>query len=337
MPAREQDARPVGLAGAAAVSDRPGGIAGIAGTGGRPGRLGVAVSLVVWATVVARVFSTGPPEHLVPWYAGGLLAFVAVQLLVLWRPALPVTVLYVGFGLQAAVVLVMLSFDPRVDFLTALLALEAYQAAVLFAGRTRYVWVGVLLGLIAVSLVLGLGLLEGLALAFVPMAVGLVLAMFAVASRDLEAARAASEEMVADLREAQRGLEAYAGQVEELAALEERSRVALELEESVSATLDEVLDATRTVRAASVAPHAAAAPHEANAPHAAAAPHEASAPPGEANAAPGEASAALERLQALTQQALAQMRRVIAELRPPSGSAAGVDRPAASDAAGADA
>ncbi|MEE4276689.1 MAG: histidine kinase [Thermoleophilia bacterium] len=296
----------VGSGDGAGGGGRPGGLAGIAGGGGRPGRLGSIVALVVWATVVVRVFATDPPAHLIPWYAGGLLVFAAVQIFVLWRPALPVALLYVAFGLQAAVVLVMLAFNPNVDFLTALLALEAYQAAVLFSGRTRYVWVGLLLGLIAVALVLGLGVLEGLALAFVPMAVGLVLAMFAVASRDLEAARAASERMVADLREAHASLEAYAGQVEELAAIEERARVAQELEASVSATLDEVLAATRAVREASGA-----------ADEPSAVPDAADAAPDLARAAPDEASAALERLQALTQEALAQMRRIIAELRPP--------------------
>jgi signal transduction histidine kinase len=306
---------PVEDSGAAVVAGRPGGIAGIAGAGGRLGRLGIIVALVVWATVVARVLTTGPPAELIPWYLGGLLVFAVVQMFVLWRPALPVTILYVAFGLQAALVLVMLSFNPNVDFLTALLALEAYQAAVLFSGRTRYVWVGVLLGLIAVALVLGLGLLEGLALAFVPMAVGLVLAMFAVASRDLEAARAASEQMVADLRAAQRGLEAYAGQVEELAALEERGRVARELDASVAATLDEVLVATRAVREAAEAAARTAG--------ARAAADEASGARDDTGDVPDAASAALERLQTLTQQALAQMRRVIAELRPPAGERAG--------------
>jgi signal transduction histidine kinase len=299
------------------ASDRLGGVAAISGAGGRPGLAGNVVALVVWATVVARVFGEGQPADRAIWYAGGLVAFLAIQVLVLWWSDLPVTLLYVAFAVQAAIVLVLLSLDPDVDFLTALLALEAYQAAVLLSGRNRYVWVGLLLALIAVSLVLGLGLLDGLALAFVPMAVGLVLAMFAVASRELEAARVESEAMVADLREAQRRLEEYAGQVEELAAIEERSRVARELESSVSTTLDEALASARDVRVAlgaAGAPRAAGAHHAADTPPAAAAPRE-------------EASALLERLQALTQEALAQMRRVIAELRPPASAAEGAPPP----------
>lgn len=271
-------------------------------------RAGNLVALVVWATVAVRVFVAGPPDGQVPWYVGGLLAFLAIQLLVLWRRTLSVALLYVAFAVQAAVVLVLLSLDPHIDVLTALLALEAFQAAVLLSGRARYVWVGVLLALIAVSLVLGLGLLHGLALAFVPMAVGLVFAMFAVTGRDLEAARARSERMVADLREARANLEAYAGQVGELAAIEERARVAAELEASVSRTIDKALAAARAARAAAAAPGVGM--------------------PGEAAAAPGvgappETSVALERLQGLTQEALAQMRHIVAELRPPSASTPG--------------
>ena len=114
--------------------------------------------------------------------------------------------------------------------------------------------------------------------------------MFAVVSRDLEDAGVASRDMVAELREAQRRLEDFAGQVEELAAIEERSRVALDLETSVSTTLDEVLSTTRRREG------------------------------GAGRAGRGERPT--HRLQALAQQALAQMRRVIAELTAGGGGGA---------------
>jgi signal transduction histidine kinase len=195
--------------------------------------------------------------------------------------------------------LVLLSLDPEQDILSGLLALECYQAAVSLDGRPRVVWVAVLVALIPVSLVVATGWLDGLSVSFVPMAASIVLSMFVVVGRDLEVAGAESRAMVAELREAQRGLEVYAGQVEELAVIEERSRVAQDLEASVSTTLGEVLATTRTVKGV--------------------------------QDAPAEAGALLERLQALTQQALAQMRRVIAELRPPAGAAAEAGSPASPD------
>ena len=84
--------------------------------------------------------------------------------------------------------------------MTTLLVLECYEAAVVLAGNTRLVWVGFLVATIGCSLVLELGPIHGLALALIPMAAGIVLAMFAVVGRELEAARATSAGMVADLR-----------------------------------------------------------------------------------------------------------------------------------------
>jgi len=264
---------------------------------GRPAALGSVAALVVWAGVLARVLVETDDSELIPWYLGGLALFLVVHVAVVRWP-LPTPLLHLAFALQAALVLVLLSLNPNHDILTALLALECYQAAVVFSGRARLAWVVGLVSLMPVSLVMGTSWLSGLSEAFVPMAGGVVLAMFAVVSRDLEDARVASRDMVAELREAQRRLEDYAGQVEELAAIEERSRVALELKASVSTTLAEVGAVTRSAR--------------------------------DARGDPDEASALLERLQALAQQALAQMRRVITELRPPSGEAA-VDTGAVTD------
>ena len=107
--------------------------------------------------------------------------------------------------------------------MTTLLVLECYEAAIVLAGNTRLVWVVLLVVTIGCSLVLELGPIHGLALALIPMAAGVVLAMFAVAGRELEAARATSAGMVADLQAARQRLQDYAGQVDELAAIEERS------------------------------------------------------------------------------------------------------------------
>lgn len=256
---------------------------------GRPATLGSVAALVVWAGVLTRILVETDDAELIPWYVGGLALFLVLHVSVLRWP-LSAPLLHLAFALQAALVLVLLSLNPSHDILTALLALECYQAAVVFAGRARLAWIAGLVSLIPVSLVMGTGWLSGLSEAFVPMAAGVVLAMFAVVSRDLEDAGVASRDMVAELREAQRRLGDYAGQVEELAAIEERSRVALELEVSVSTTLAEFSAVTRAAR--------------------------------DARGEPDEASALLERLQALAQQALAQMRQIIAELRPPSGETA---------------
>jgi len=272
--------------------------------GDRPGGVALAIVVVVWAAVAVRVYTSMHPA-MWPWtpmglrgpaYAAGLVAFLVICLVVLVRPPRAAGLLHLIFALQAALVLVLLALNPDFDFLTLLFVLECYQAAFVFAGRTRVVWVATLVALIGASLVLQLGPIHGLALALVPMAAGIVLTTYGIVSRELEADRATSEHMVADLQAGRRQLEVYAGQADELAALDERSKLADELQESVSGTL---------ARARSAAAAARGSLDD-----------------------PGEAAAQLERLQTLTQQALAQMRRIITDLRPATGETATAETPA---------
>jgi signal transduction histidine kinase len=271
-------------------------VAGAAGAGDAaaaregPGRIGLAFAIVLWTTVVVRALTEAADPGLRPWYVVGLTAFLVIALIVLLHRGLSAAPLHVAFGLQAALVLVLLSLDPEVDFVTALFVVQCYQAAVVFHGRTRLVWVIALVALIGVSLVGQLGPVRGLAFALSYMAAGIVIPTYVVASRELETSREKSQRMVGDLQAAQRQLEVYAGQVEELAAIEQRSRLAHELDESVSLTLSGVVSATRAAESLLDESDAAAAE--------------------------------LERLQAMTQQALAQMRQVIAELRPRPAEAA---------------
>ena len=252
-------------------------------------RVGLVAVTVGWAAVLARALILSGPD-LRRAYVIGMVPFLAMLLVVVVRRPRTTPALHIVFAAQAAIVLVLYALDTDHDFLTTLLVLECYEAAVVFAGSTRLVWIALLVAAIGGSLVLAIGPLHGLALALIPMAAGIVLAMFAVAGGELEAARVQSAAMVADLRVAQEQLQIYAGQVDELAAIEQRSRLARELQASVSGTLAGALEASAATRASLDDPDAA--------------------------------TSQLERLQALTQQALAQMRRIIAELRPPASAEA---------------
>ena len=239
--------------------------------------------LVVWAAILARTLGLADASEW-PWYIAGFSAFLAILLWVVLRRPLPGPLTHVAMVVQVAIVLVLLAIDPDRDFVTVLFVLQCYQAAVAFPALPRTVWVVALTGLIGGSLVLELGLVRGLALGLVPMAAGVVLSTYVVANRELEEERAAAELLVTELQSAQDRLREYAGQADELAALEQRSRVAGELDESVARTLAEVLDAGAAARGLLGEPQLAAPQ--------------------------------LERLQEQTKQALAQMRRIITELRP---------------------
>jgi len=133
-----------------------------------------------------------------------------------------------------------------------------------------------------------LGPFRGLGLAMTTMAVAIAFPALAVASREIELARADSQKMVADLEATHQRLEEYAAQADELAVMEERNRLARELLDSVSQAMFSILLATRSAQIMQ-------------------------------QKDPDGVPAQLEQLQALTQEALVRMRGFIAELRPKTG------------------
>jgi signal transduction histidine kinase len=195
--------------------------------------------------------------------------------------------LHLYFVVQSAIILAMLALQPELDFVTALYVLLCYQTALVFPSPTRWVWVGVFTALTGGSLMFYLEPLKGLALGLIPGAVGVVLAAYATVSEEIEQARATSQAMLAELQETQRQLQSYAGQVEDLAAVEERNRLARELHDSVSQTIFSI---TLNARAGQIL-------LERN---------------------PAGVKPQLEQLQELTQNTLAQMRGLIAQWRPKS-------------------
>ena len=254
----------------------------------RPNRIGVIAIYLAFVAGNARALVLTADRGLWPWYLGLHAVFLILFTVVLWRPALPAELLHVYFSFQSVIILVLLSLNPELDFVTTLFVLLCYQAALVFAGRTRWFWISVFILLIGASLMFYLGLLRGLALGLTPMAIGIILPAYVTTNREIEAARATSQAMLSELEETHRQLEAYAGQVEELAAMEERNRLARELHDSVSQTTFSLLLATRSAQILLERDPARVRPQ-------------------------------LEQLQELTQNALAQMRSLIAELRPKTG------------------
>jgi hypothetical protein len=184
-------------------------------------------------------------------------------------------------------VVLLLLLDRDFSYVTALYIPLSYQAAVVFGGRIRWLWVGALVLLTAVSLVATWGLLHGLGLALTIMAFAVVVPVLAVASQQIEAARAESRTMVDDLQETHQRLKKYAAEVEDLAVLEERNRLARELHDSVSQAMFGIQLATRSAQIMRTKD-------------------------------PEAVRAQIEQLQVLTQDALARMRGFISELRPKS-------------------
>jgi signal transduction histidine kinase len=268
-------------------ADRPGAPPRASSGARRPGRrlpvILVVALFLASAGLAARLLVSIEGGEDFAWYAGLLAVFFVLYSVVWVFPRIPIAVVHVILGVQCLVVLVLLLLEPEFDYLTALFVPLAYQAAVVLRGRDRWLWVIGILPLIVLPLTITLGL-RGLGLALIPMAVTVAVAALAAASQDIEAARAQSARMVAELEANHRRLERYVAEVESLAAVEERNRLVRELHDSVSQAMFAVLLATRSADIM-------------------------------LEKDPRSVTTQLEQLRDLTQEALARMRGFIAELR----------------------
>ena len=252
----------------------------------KPSRAGVIALYLIYAAEVARTL-TSPRIEDEGWYVALFLLFLVLFTAVLWRPDIPRALLHLYLIAQCAITLALLARNPELDFVTALFPFLAYQAALVFPSRTRWVWVGILFALTGGSLMVFLDPIRGLALSLTTMAFCIVLPAFVVANEQTEHARAASQALVAELQTTHERLQAYADQAEELSTIEERTRLARELHDSVSQTMFSIILNTRSTQIL-------------------------------LERDPTRLRPQLEQLQGLTQNALAQMRSLIAELRPKS-------------------
>ncbi len=251
----------------------------------RPGRLSIVAIYLFFAAQVARTLTSPDRADRTSEYAVLFALFFLLLTVVLWRPDLRPALRHGYLLAQCVLTVTLLSLNPKIDSITALFIVLTYQAALFFSGPTRWVWITALTLMIAVPLVIFLGPLRGLSAAFLPMAVAVVLPAIVAANEEIEHARLQSERLVAELDKTHRQLQAHAAQVEELAGLEERNRLARELHDSVSQSIFAITLNTRSAQML-------------------------------LERDPQQVRQHLEQLQALTQSALTRMRQLIAARRP---------------------
>jgi signal transduction histidine kinase len=267
--------------------------------------IGLIVTLLATLAQLARASAMLDEGDSLRWYAIPMAVYLALCAWVLLRPPVRRWPRHLALAAQTFIVAWLIGLDPELDFMTSLFVPLAFEAALLFSPLTAWCWVATLAAMTGGSLMLYLGPLRGLALALVSMAAGIVLAAFAVVARELEEARRQSQRTLEELAATHARLQEYAEKAVELAATEERDRVARGLNDSVARTVEDILDAARAGRALLGGGRGGAAAHAADE------------PPGDARQA--EAGHLLAALQARTQRALAEMRALIAELRPAEG------------------
>jgi len=248
---------------------------------------GVIALFVLCAAVVGRTlyFAYTDMPALFPPYLGSALVFLILFVLVLWRHDLPVGVLHFYFLFQSIIVIYLMFLPPHLDFIDVLFVLLSYQVALVFTGRSLWMWAGIFIALTLGILIHWMGVSFGIAYSMTPIVGCIVFPVYVIANREQELARAQSQQILDELQEKHQQLELLASQVEQIAAIEERNRLARELHDSVSQTMFSIILNT----------HATQILLERD---------------------PDRVRSQLVQLQGLAQDALAEMRSLIAQLRP---------------------
>jgi len=235
----------------------------------------------------ARLLASVDDRSLFPWYAALVTVFFILFSLVWALPRLHPAALHLILVLQSAAIVALFLLNTEHDYVADLFVVLAFQAAVVFRGWARRLWIVFFIVLMFVPPMVLLSPLHGLGLALTRTAIAIALTALAVSSQEIESARDESREMLGRLEVANAELKRYAAEVEDLAALQERNRLARELHDSVSQAMFSIL---LTVRSTELMREKGT----------------------------GDVPAQLDLLHGLTQDALGRMRGFIADLRPRS-------------------
>ncbi|HLO31372.1 MAG TPA: histidine kinase [Anaerolineales bacterium] len=200
----------------------------------RPSRIALIATYLIFTAVVLRTLTYGDIHRLLPYYLPLELIYILLFTTLFWKPHVPAWSLHLYFALQSTLVWIILSLFPEFDFIIVLFLLLSYQASLFFAGKVRRIWIIILALLTGGPLMLCLGLLRGLALSLTTMASEIVILSYVIVSQETEAAEQKSQALLNELQSTHRQLQSYMAQVEEMATLEERNRLARELHDTVS-------------------------------------------------------------------------------------------------------
>ena len=214
----------------------------------RPGWIGIVAICLVFAAVVARTLAVESIKPFLAEYLRLELIYLILFTALLIKPGIPTWLVHIYFFLQSALVLYMLSFWPEFDFVILLFLLLSFQASLLFTGRMRWVWIVALVCLTGGSLIFFMGFFRGLTLSLTTMAAEIVIPAFLIVNRETEIARAESQILIDELEHTHKQLELYSQQVEELAAIQERNRLARELHDTVSQLIFSISLTTRSAQ-----------------------------------------------------------------------------------------
>jgi signal transduction histidine kinase len=132
----------------------------------------------------------------------------------------------------------MMGLMPSIDFLPSLLYPLSFQAVLFFGRRVGFMWIGAFIVGMAVPLTYGWEFkVEGFATLILDSIACLLVGSFAHLTLSAQRARDSNQRLLIELGGTYRKLQDYATEVQEYAILQERSRMARELHDSVTQTI----------------------------------------------------------------------------------------------------
>ena len=187
----------------------------------------------VWLRALVRFAGTPallPVIIMLLFYLALLISEERIAARLRWYPPL-------YFSVQTVLVLLLIRTPDHQDFFWLLYMALCLQAMRRFPPRVAYAWAGLFVAVGVVSLVLWLGPIQGLALMGVFSGMAFFVSSYALAIVRAQAARAATQSLLAEVQQANRQLADYSAQVGRLAVARERSRMAREVHDSVTQTI----------------------------------------------------------------------------------------------------
>ena len=214
----------------------------------KPGRIGILAIYLAFVAVVVRTLVVEDNRPLLPQYIALELVYIILYTFILWKYTLPSWLMHLCIGLETVLVFLIFSLRPEFDFAVNLFLLLTYLISLFFTGRTRWIWIGLMVFLTGGLLIYYLGFLRGLALSLTTIAGEIVLPAYIIVNHEIETARARSQALLNELQITHQQLQLYADQVEELAATQERNRLARELHDTVNQLIFSISLTTRSTQ-----------------------------------------------------------------------------------------
>jgi len=192
---------------------------------------------------------------------------------------------YVYFALQSVLIMALGIMRPFLDVGGALFILLSIQSTRSLSPRAALTWNIFFVILLTFTMILGVGLLDGVVIGMLIVAIGMFMVSYDLLYTQTRSDQAESQRFLDQLTDAHQQLQAYTAEAEELIAANERSRLVRELHDSVGQM---IFSATLTTRSAQLM----------------------------VEKDPSRVPEQLDRLQEMTSNALRELRSLIGQLRP---------------------